>query len=728
MAVFRVEKTKDFTIMSNHHLRNTELSLKAKGLLSLMLSLPEDWDYTTKGLAHICKDGVDSITTALKELERHGYLTRQRLRYDNGQLGDIEYTIHEQPVSTENIGLSPKRENPRQVKPEQAKPKQAEPEQENPAQLNTNPLKTKKSKKDKSITYPSIYPAEPEAANRTDGMDRIELIEAYREIIKENIEYDLLVLRYGRERLDEALELMLEVILSKRPYIRIAGDDFPREIVKSRFLKINAVKRHPVICLVLLLLLLVIFLITSLFSTFSNIGTGGLGSLAASTYLADDQDINQAELTYTEWETDLQMEIDRVESDRPGYDEYRYNLGAIEHDPYVLMGYLTSAYQGFTYDEVESVLRQLFQEQYTLSFSEETEIRYRTETSVDPETGEETQEEVPYEWRILNVKLTVTPLENLVVSRMNADQKEICEILLQTKGNRQYVKNVFGTNWLPYVTSYYGYRVHPISGEKNYHTGVDIGMPEGTEILAGHDGTVTLAGNAGGYGLCVAIEGEAYEGHTLTTKYGHCSQILVSAGQEVKAGDVIAKVGNTGNSTGAHLHLEVLVDGQYLNPLYFADTGDTSERHLPEVGSGGTGNYFDYDIPPEALADEQFAAMMAEAEKYLGYPYVWGGASPSTSFDCSGYVSWVINNCGVGWNFGRLTADGLLGVCTPVSSADAKPGDLIFFQGTYNTSGASHVGIYVGNGMMIHCGDPISYANINTSYWQQHFYTFGRLP
>lgn len=197
-------------------------------------------------------------------------------------------------------------------------------------------------------------------------------------------------------------------------------------------------------------------------------------------------------VTYTEWETDLQMEIDRVESDRPGYDEYRYNLGAIEHDPYVLMGYLTSAYQGFTYDEVESVLRQLFQEQYTLSFSEETEIRYRTETSVDPETGEETQEEVPYEWRILNVKLTVTPLENLVVSRMNADQKEICEILLQTKGNRQYVKNVFGTNWLPYVTSYYGYRVHPISGEKNYHTGVDIGMPEGTEILAGHDGTVTL--------------------------------------------------------------------------------------------------------------------------------------------------------------------------------------------------------------------------------------------
>ena len=125
MAVFRVEKTKDFTIMSNHHLRNAELSLKAKGLLSLMLSLTEDWDYTTKGLAHICKDGVDSITTALKELERHGYLTRQRLRYENGQLGDIEYTIHEKPVAPEKQGVSPKRENPGQVNPGQAKPEQA---------------------------------------------------------------------------------------------------------------------------------------------------------------------------------------------------------------------------------------------------------------------------------------------------------------------------------------------------------------------------------------------------------------------------------------------------------------------------------------------------------------------------------------------------------------------------------------------------------------------------
>ena len=240
MAVFRVEKTKDFTIMSNHHLRNTELSLKAKGLLSLMLSLPEDWDYTTKGLAHICKDGVDSITTALKELERHGYLTRQRLRYENGQLGDIEYTIHEKPVTLEKQEVSPKRENPRQVNPRQAKSEQAEPEQEKPAQLNTNPQRTKKSKTDISRTYQSIYPAAPETESRPDWMDRIDLVNAYREIIKANVEYDIMTERYGAERMDEAVELMLEVVLSKRPYIRIAGDDFPREVVKSRFLKINS--------------------------------------------------------------------------------------------------------------------------------------------------------------------------------------------------------------------------------------------------------------------------------------------------------------------------------------------------------------------------------------------------------------------------------------------------------------------------------------------------------
>ena len=242
MAVFRVEKTKDFTVMSNHHLRNVSLSLKAKGLLSLMLSLPDNWDYTTKGLAHICKDGVDSISSAIKELEKQGYLTRRRLRDYHGRLGDIEYVIHEKPVLPDghDTVLPPKRENPRQVNPRQAKPEQAEPEQENPAQLNTNPQKTKKSKTDISRTHQSIYPEEPETAGCQDGIDRMDMAEAYRGIIKENIEYDFLVPRYGQERMDETVELMLETVLSRRPYIRIAGDDFPREVVRSRFLKINS--------------------------------------------------------------------------------------------------------------------------------------------------------------------------------------------------------------------------------------------------------------------------------------------------------------------------------------------------------------------------------------------------------------------------------------------------------------------------------------------------------
>lgn len=143
-------------------------------------------------------------------------------------------------------------------------------------------------------------------------------------------------------------------------------------------------------------------------------------------------------------------------------------------------------------------------------------------------------------------------------------------------------------------------------------------------------------------------------------------------------------------------------------------------------GASEKEDYLDYELPPEALEDKTFAAMLEEAEKYLGFPYVWGGSSPSTSFDCSGYISWVINH--TGWDVGRLNANGLLNICTPIEGGNARPGDLIFFEGTYDTTGASHVGLYVGNNMMIHCGDPISYARIDTDYWQQHFYTFARLP
>ena len=235
MAVFSVEKTKDFTIMSNHHLRNPKLSLKAKGLLSLMLSLPEDWDYTTKGLAQICKEGVDSIGTALKELERYGYLTRRRLRCENGQLGDIEYTIHETPAEVSGESSSPKRENPGQVNPGQAKP-----EQEKPAQLNTNIQKTDPPITKKLRTDLSIHPSADGDTEIRDGIDGSDLVDAYREIIRDNVEYECLISRYGKERMDETVELILETVAARRPYIRIAGEDYPKEIVRSRFLKLNS--------------------------------------------------------------------------------------------------------------------------------------------------------------------------------------------------------------------------------------------------------------------------------------------------------------------------------------------------------------------------------------------------------------------------------------------------------------------------------------------------------
>ena len=245
MAVFRIEKTRDYTVMSNHHLRDKSLSLKAKGLLSLMLSLPEEWDYTTKGLARICKDGVDSICAGVRELEEHGYVIRQRVRNANGQLGAIEYTILEQPRPPEPKPGKPERENPVLDNPEQASPVLGEPEQENPAQLNTKESSKDKSKKDLSSTEGSnpilSSPQTPRGSDRA-GRDWMRERESYRELILENIEYDILIQneRLDRDRLDELVELMVDTVCSHREMIRIAGDDYPAEVVKSRFLKLNS--------------------------------------------------------------------------------------------------------------------------------------------------------------------------------------------------------------------------------------------------------------------------------------------------------------------------------------------------------------------------------------------------------------------------------------------------------------------------------------------------------
>ena len=254
MAVFRIEKTRDYTVMSNYHLRDMSLSLKAKGLLSLMLSLPEDWDYTMKGLARICKDGIDSISGGIRELETHGYLVRARVRNENGQLGSIEYTILEQPkepaqtpapirekpIRENPIQVNPIQVNPIQVKPIQVKPMLDAPIQENPAQLNT-----KEQNKELSITQGSSpipsSPPTPREKSRI-GQDRMRERESYREIILENIDYDILTQdeKLDRDRLDELVELMVDTVCSNREMIRIAGDDYPAEVVKSRFLKIDS--------------------------------------------------------------------------------------------------------------------------------------------------------------------------------------------------------------------------------------------------------------------------------------------------------------------------------------------------------------------------------------------------------------------------------------------------------------------------------------------------------
>ena len=245
MAVFRIEKTRDYTVMSNHHLRDKSLSLKAKGLLSLMLSLPEEWDYTTKGLARICKDGVDSICAGVRELEEHGYVIRQRVRNANGQLGAIEYTILEQPRPPEPKPGKPERDNPVLDNPEQALPVLAEPEQENPAQLNTKESSKDKSKKDLSSTEGSnpilSSPQTPRGSDRA-GRDWMRERESYRELILENIEYDILVQneRLDRDRLDELVELMVDTVCSNREMIRIAGDDYPAELVKAKFMKLDS--------------------------------------------------------------------------------------------------------------------------------------------------------------------------------------------------------------------------------------------------------------------------------------------------------------------------------------------------------------------------------------------------------------------------------------------------------------------------------------------------------
>ena len=336
--------------------------------------------------------------------------------------------------------------------------------------------------------------------------------------------------------------------------------------------------RHPAGVLLLLLLFLVFAVVASATSLFTTVGGGISNAVSGTSYASEDDDLLGADEDYSAMERELSQTMANIERDHPGYDEYRYSVDEIGHNPYELASYLSAKYHVYTREQVQAELWEIFEAQYELTLTEEVEIRTYTDDDGD---------EHEYEYYILNVKLTNRTLSTVIFPRMDEQQKEIYAIMQELKGNKPYL-------W---------------------------------------EGIYTGGG----------------------------------------------------------------------------DPGPT------------------YEIPGEALSDPSFAALMAEATKYIGWPYVWGGSSPSTSFDCSGFVCWVYTASGV-HNLPRTTAQGIYNQCAIISPSEAKPGDIIFFTGTYDSPGpVSHVGIYVGDGMMLHCGSPIQYANINSSYWQTHFYAFGRL-
>ncbi|MCD8004185.1 MAG: NlpC/P60 family protein [Oscillospiraceae bacterium] len=309
--------------------------------------------------------------------------------------------------------------------------------------------------------------------------------------------------------------------------------------------------------------------------------------------------------------------------------------------------------------------------------------------------GEEIEVTATETVKVCYVTLTVTDFESILTSRLTEEQLEMYDIYQETKGNRVIFGTPLDFNWHLYITGEYGYRCSGTSVVSS--DCLDVTVPTGTEVLSVMDGTVKSVS-----GGTVTLKNDS----NYIIKLGGLKNISVSAGEEVTTGQAIGKVGSSGVLT-----ISFTYNGTSFNPYFYLDVGEGSLFGDVDVGD----------------ATGKAALLIAKAYQYLGVPYVWGGYSPS-GFDCSGFVSYCINNCGAGWSVGRLTANGLLGICTKVSSSEAQPGDLIFFQGTYSTSGASHVGIYLGNGQMIHCGNPCQVSSINTSYWQQHFYCFARLP
>ena len=447
-------------------------------------------------------------------------------------------------------------------------------------------------------------------------------------------------------------------------------------------------------------------LIAAGISSCSAVLNGGLSVTMAGSYQSVPSQLDASDEAMTQREMALQNQIDSIEEDYPDYDEYNYNLDEIGHNPFTLINYLSAINVDVVAADCDAEIESLFDEMYELTLTPRTETRTRTVTN--EETGEEEEEE--YEVEILDVELTRKPLEDTVAERLtgNDDASVLYAAYQQTNGALQQFYTPLDVDWYSLIKSYYGYRKDPITGDNQFHRGIDIAVPEGTEVYASQDGTVMTAAFDEDYGNYVVIE----DSNGFVTKYAHLESMNVSAGQTVRHGEVIGKTGSTGAVTGSHLHLECLSDGEYYNPLFYFENGNGSIYGTTDPIGGGSGDV---------------AALIAEAERYLGYPYVWGGSNPSTSFDCSGFVCYVLTHSGY-HNMPRTTAQGIYNQCTHISASEARAGDIIFFTGTYNSGNpVTHVGIYVGGGQMIQCGDPIKYSSINTPYWQSHFYAFGRL-
>lgn len=463
---------------------------------------------------------------------------------------------------------------------------------------------------------------------------------------------------------------------------------------------------------------IILLIITTGISSCAAMFGGGLADVMAGSYQSLPAEIDKADESMTLKEMELQETIDRIETDHPGYDEYTYNLAAIGHNPFTLINFLSAKYIEFTAADVESEVQDLFDQMYELTLTEREETRTRivkkTRKKVDPDTGEETDEDEEYEEEeeytvyILDTVLTAIPLETVISGDLIGETGEFYSLYRETKGARQEFYTPLDLDWQSYIKSYYGYRKNPLTGTRQFHRGVDISVPEGTPVYASQSGTVVTAAYDADYGIYIVIA----DGGGYMTKYAHLESRSVNAGDSVRHGQMIGKTGSTGSVTGSHLHIECLYNGVYYNPLFYFENGE--------------GSLYDGEAPGVPVSGD-VEALLDEAAKYLGFPYVWGGSNPSTSFDCSGFVCWVLTNSGF-YNMPRTTAQGIYNKCAHIDPGDARPGDIIFFTGTYKSGNpVSHVGIYCGNGIMIHAGDPIKYSNINTTYWQSHFYGYGRL-